>query len=225
VLDILLTPELSPLGAEVSLGESCCEEDGAFPLDSEVSTCGLELPSEDYTHRELESMQCGNLNLEVTPSKQVGGAGNQRIPNLTQPQDELQKCQLSSFEELPNGSKFNNHLYKTEMCSRWTQRGFCPYGENCQFAHGAKELRMRPKMHRKFKTVRCKKYLAGYCRYGKRCCFVHDISEQRMIVSGRSHYLPPGGDEPRNWAGRCSYVHGAISPISVRNMDMRRRRN
>jgi len=226
VLDAPLSPALSPLVGEVSVGESCGEEeDGTFVPDSKMTTFGpLELPNEDYTYGESESMQCGKWKLKGNPLKQVASAGNLKIPKLTQPQYELQKGQLSSFQELPNGSKFNTHLFKTEICRRWTQMGFCPWGGSCRFAHGAKELRMRPIMHRKFKTVRCRKYLAGYCPYGSRCCFVHDISEQRMTFSERSNYLPSGRDETQNWAGR-SYVHGGISPTSMRDMDMRRRRS
>jgi len=217
VPDVPLSPELSPLGVEVSPNVSCDEdEDGMFTLDSKVITCRpMELSNEDYSGNQLPSIQCGKW--------KTANYGSLRTAKLMQPHCELQKGHLSSFNELPK-CKFNTHLFKTVICRRWTQFGYCPYGESCQFAHGAKELRMRPIMHRKFKTVRCKKYLAGYCPYGTRCCFVHDISEQKT-VPGKWHSLPPGRDTIPNWTGRYSYVHGDISPLSVGDMDIRRRRS
>jgi len=71
----------------------------------------------------------------------------------------------------------NIELFKTEMCRSWTELRMCPYGKFCRFAHGHGELRVRPKPH-KYKTEKCKKFLAGYCPYGSRCCFVHDPNEQ-----------------------------------------------
>jgi len=79
----------------------------------------------------------------------------------------------------------NTELFKTEMCENWTEFGMCPYGNICRFAHGIGELRTRPKPH-KYKTERCKKFLAGYCPYGSRCCFVHDASEQQSSQGCRA---------------------------------------
>ncbi|XP_065880294.1 zinc finger CCCH domain-containing protein 14-like isoform X2 [Euphorbia lathyris] len=35
---------------------------------------------------------------------------------------------------------YNQGMWKTELCNKWQETGACPYGENCQFAHGIKEL-------------------------------------------------------------------------------------
>jgi len=225
-LDIPLSPELSPLEAEVSLGDSCGDVDGMFAPEDIVTTyLPFKFPNENSRDRELESMQCSKWkSKQVNPSNQVFGAGRLRIPNLMQPQYGLRNGNRHSFKEMPKISKFDTHLFKTEICCRWTQMGCCLYGESCQFAHGMKELRMRPIMHKKFKTVRCKKYLAGYCPYGTRCCFLHDISERRMTVPNISHYLPPGRHAAM-WTDRDSYKHGSISPLSVWDMDMCRRRS
>jgi len=82
-------------------------------------------------------------------------------------------------------------LFKTEMCRSWTEFGMCPYGNNCRFAHGYGELRVKPKPH-KYKTERCKKFLAGYCPYGSRCCFVHELCEQQRtsVDSAEDEKLP-----------------------------------
>jgi len=226
-LDVPLSPKLSSLEEEVLLGETYGEADGMFALNNKVITSGpQELPNESFTDRELEYLQCGNWKTKQDNAfKQVTWDGSLRIPKLMQPKYEPQKVQLPLVNERPKGLKFNTHLFKTEICRRWTEVGYCPYRESCQFAHGAKELRMRPKMHRKFKTVRCRKYLAGYCPYGTRCCFVHDFSEQRMKVPGRSHYLTPGRDAGANWTGRYSYAQSACASSSVRDMEMRRCRS
>ena len=34
-----------------------------------------------------------------------------------------------------------NELYKSKLCNNHTQKGTCPYGSHCQFAHGKEELR------------------------------------------------------------------------------------
>jgi butyrate response factor 1 len=64
-------------------------------------------------------------------------------------------------------------LYKTEMCRSFMETGSCRYGNKCQFAHGAHEL--RPVMrHPKYKTEVCKKFAnTGNCPYGNRCRFIH----------------------------------------------------
>jgi len=74
--------------------------------------------------------------------------------------------------------KFKSELFKTEMCRSWAKFGLCPYGENCRFAHGREELRVKPRPHWKYKTEMCKKFLAGFCPYGSRCSFVHMPIEQ-----------------------------------------------
>jgi len=80
--------------------------------------------------------------------------------------------------------KFKAELFKTEMCRSWAKFGLCPYGENCRFAHGRDELRVRPRPHWKYKTEMCKKFLAGYCPYGSRCSFVHmPIEQHRAMMS------------------------------------------
>merc|ERR1719320_1617834 len=68
-------------------------------------------------------------------------------------------------------------FFKTAICSKWKELGSCPYGEKCRFAHGLRELRKRPKRHKKFNYVTCKNFLEGCCTYGLRCRFSHDAFE------------------------------------------------
>ncbi|KAF4350986.1 hypothetical protein F8388_021693 [Cannabis sativa] len=64
---------------------------------------------------------------------------------------------------------------KTEICNKWQETGECPYGDNCQFAHGVDEL--RPVMrHPRYKTQVCRMVLNGaVCPYGHRCHFLHAL--------------------------------------------------
>lgn len=76
---------------------------------------------------------------------------------------------------------FNQGMVKTELCNKWEETGTCPYGENCQFAHGVREL--RPVMrHPRYKTQLCRMVAAGgKCPYGHRCHFRHSLTEQERL--------------------------------------------
>jgi len=64
---------------------------------------------------------------------------------------------------------------KTKICHSWKESGYCIYGENCNFAHGLRELRMLPEQHKKLKNVTYKIFLAGCCLSGSRCRFSHAV--------------------------------------------------
>ena len=68
----------------------------------------------------------------------------------------------------------SSQKYKTELCKKFQNIGFCPYGNKCQFAHGKEEL--ISKFHGvNYKKEKCKSfYQKGYCPYGNRCNFQHD---------------------------------------------------
>ncbi|KAJ1628679.1 hypothetical protein T492DRAFT_562951, partial [Pavlovales sp. CCMP2436] len=62
---------------------------------------------------------------------------------------------------------------KTELCKTFRQKGSCPYGNRCQFAHGNIDLRDRNR-HPRYKTVHCRTFAStGHCPYGDRCRFIH----------------------------------------------------
>ncbi|XP_047953945.1 zinc finger CCCH domain-containing protein 39-like [Salvia hispanica] len=74
----------------------------------------------------------------------------------------------------------NRGMFKT--CNKWQQTGACPYGANCQFAHGIAEL--RPVLrHPRYKTEVCRMVLNGVpCPYGHRCHFRHTLTEEEELV-------------------------------------------
>jgi len=93
--------------------------------------------------------------------------------NLIQKYLDLEKNYLS----LQNKIKEKNNMklnYKTELCKKFQTKGYCPYGNKCQFAHGEKELIAKIKGEN-YKKEKCKSfYQKGYCPYGSRCQFQHD---------------------------------------------------
>jgi len=77
-----------------------------------------------------------------------------------------------------------NPRYKTEMCRNFKERSKCVYGDQCQFAHGRRELREVVR-NTKYKTKPCQKYwLTGYCVYGPRCNFLHDERGSQSVNVG-----------------------------------------
>mmetsp|Transcript_29377 Transcript_29377/g.78932 ORF Transcript_29377/g.78932 Transcript_29377/m.78932 type:complete len:490 (-) Transcript_29377:213-1682(-) len=76
----------------------------------------------------------------------------------------------------------HNSKYKTEMCKNWMEKGTCPYGHKCQFAHGPDDMRLRE--HKPtYKTRPCQTFIqTGRCPYGTRCKFRHgDDDEDRLL--------------------------------------------
>ncbi|GER44440.1 zinc finger protein [Striga asiatica] len=83
---------------------------------------------------------------------------------------------------------YNQGMLKTELCNKWQQTGTCPYGQNCQFAHGIEEL--RPVLrHPRYKTEVCRMVLGGVpCPYGHRCHFRHALTDEEHLA--RSSWAP-----------------------------------
>lgn len=64
--------------------------------------------------------------------------------------------------------------YKTELCIKYQNTGYCPYGFKCRFAHGKEEL-ISKSQGSNYKKKQCKTFHEkGYCPYGSRCSFRHD---------------------------------------------------
>ncbi|GAB4827926.1 hypothetical protein Ancab_034810 [Ancistrocladus abbreviatus] len=79
---------------------------------------------------------------------------------------------------------YNQGMYKTELCNKWQETGVCPYGQECQFAHGLSELRPVIR-HPRYKTEVCRMVLAGIsCPYGHRCHFRHSLSQSERLMMG-----------------------------------------
>ncbi|CAN2391434.1 C3H1 type-like [Pristimantis euphronides] len=81
----------------------------------------------------------------------------------------------------PKSTRPSSFRYKTELCTRYAESGFCAYRNRCQFAHGLSDL--RPSFqHPKYKTELCRFFhISGICSYGPRCLFIHGHSERREV--------------------------------------------
>ena len=90
------------------------------------------------------------------------------------------------------------------MCKHYNTPQGCSYGDKCQFAHGAQELRtgqmgmsgMGDLAHSKnqknplnYKIVKCKNFERdGSCKYGAHCTFAHGDSDLRTKADNYSHF-------------------------------------
>ncbi|KAF5178377.1 Zinc finger ccch domain-containing protein [Thalictrum thalictroides] len=131
--------------------------------------------------------------LKANQPNQPGGssAASNRInrPRSVSPVDnETQRVFVpggNKEEEALEFDVFNQGMFKTELCNKWQQTGACPYGENCQFAHGVNELRPVIR-HPRYKTEVCRMVLAGdNCPYGHRCHFRHALTEQERFMGAK----------------------------------------
>ena len=50
----------------------------------------------------------------------------------------------ASVAEKPLPKAAKSDLYKTRLCKNFLEKGACPYGKLCQYAHGMSELRQSP---------------------------------------------------------------------------------
>ena len=81
--------------------------------------------------------------------------------------------------------------YKTELCRTYEENGTCRYGDKCQFAHGAAELRTVAR-HPKYKTDLCRTFhTTGFCPYGSRCHFIHSLHERQLPLQPSRVQIQP----------------------------------
>lgn len=66
--------------------------------------------------------------------------------------------------------------YKTELCKYFEINGYCKYGDNCAYAHGKENLRLKVTNTAAYRTKKCISFFEkGYCPYGNRCQFAHQL--------------------------------------------------
>eukprot|EP00826_Nyctotherus_ovalis_P062461 TRINITY_DN9038_c0_g1_i18.p1 TRINITY_DN9038_c0_g1~~TRINITY_DN9038_c0_g1_i18.p1 ORF type:complete len:176 (-),score=30.12 TRINITY_DN9038_c0_g1_i18:129-656(-) len=108
--------------------------------------------------------------------------------------------QGSNYVEKENAyrdSVQSKYKYKTELCKNWEERGYCPYGAKCRFAHGARELNSKEKINDKYKSKPCQAFFSTmFCSYGNRCLFKHD---ERAIKDINRVYYATLNKYPSLW--------------------------
>lgn len=136
-------------------------------------------------------------NAFIVGIQQTGNITTLSAPELNQTQDNLHRKLDRSISE-PIGDRALNNMnlqrnnvnssrYKTELCRPFEESGHCKYGDKCQFAHGAHELRTLNR-HPKYKTELCRTFhTIGFCPYGPRCHFVHNEDEKKLSEMVKNH--------------------------------------
>lgn len=70
---------------------------------------------------------------------------------------------------------------KSSLCKNFSEKGACPYGHKCQFAHGIEELKCNVDEN-SYKTKPCNSFWKkGHCPYGFRCNFSHSQCEKNNM--------------------------------------------
>lgn len=103
--------------------------------------------------------------------------------------------QVSRSKKSVNAGEKRGDLYKTEICRNYRQLGVCKYGNQCNFAHGDKQLASRSRIQT-YKTGPCPDparptrpnneeaalpFTPYECTYGQRCNFCHPGESLRRL--------------------------------------------
>jgi hypothetical protein len=90
------------------------------------------------------------------------------------------------------------------MCKNYSEKGYCPYYERCQFAHGYHDLAYTSALADRFtrmesRQTKCKNFWkTGQCTYGLRCQFMHyEVSKDtRSYLRIQSSVMENPEDQP-----------------------------
>ena len=104
---------------------------------------------------------------------------NQPVHKTTSPNDDSEVPSPRALSHNFSSSSGSGEWIKekSELCKKFLEKGSCPYGEKCKFAHGSHELRQNHGQNAKYKTKECLTFFNGcHCKYGDRCNFLHQSS-------------------------------------------------
>jgi len=122
---------------------------------------------------------------------------------------------------IPQSNSEGNIFYKTRICTKFIF-GACRNGNNCNFAHGAEEIRQPPPNSQKLvglcnedkkiihKMNLCKKYCNGEeCPYGDNCKFLHEDPAQFRGIYRKTKLCLKWKDTGYCSFGKnCHFAHG-----------------
>lgn len=102
------------------------------------------------------------------------------------------KMKKMAFEPIDKiKEKQKDSKYKTELCKTFEEKGICPYGNMCRFAHGKSDLLLDIKNipnSSNYKSKDCFCYFKqGYCNYGSRCHYKH-AEKNEISKIDRAYY-------------------------------------
>lgn len=107
-----------------------------------------------------------------------------KVNDISTESDEVDFTHSNSNFKSSQRDEYENYgsKIKRSLCRNFTDKGCCPYGEKCQFAHGTSELRNNMPSNHSYKTRPCFTFINnGYCLYGHRCNFIHQTKPAQDI--------------------------------------------
>jgi hypothetical protein len=124
---------------------------------------------EDQFRKLEEVLDEGNFNLNVN----IGPNVNLKLP----------KKSYHTHEEKEFFKNKIRNTKKTELCKNWELYSACYYKDNCSFAHGESELRVKSAVNnQKYKTKKCKVFHEKmYCQFGNRCQYSHVLPMSHLL--------------------------------------------
>ncbi|XP_048550580.1 zinc finger CCCH domain-containing protein 39-like isoform X2 [Triticum urartu] len=151
---------------------SPAEKHAAMPKSISIRSNGYLKMDRNGKHRVTAPVNVGSrvfVGVDGAKAEEHQGRGGEKGGQVATAADGLQ------FEVYSQG------MFKTELCNKWEESGACPYGDQCQFAHGIAELRPIIR-HPRYKTQVCRMVIGGaICPYGHRCHFRHSITPADYI--------------------------------------------
>lgn len=112
---------------------------------------------------------------------------NSHSPSGTPKKLTILELEKGLMETSVKTQKKNDPKYKTELCKKFAEKGFCPYGSKCRFAHGKEDLYLKVITSKMYKQKQCNSFFHKfYCNYGSRCHFKHD--ERKVCEINKSFF-------------------------------------
>lgn len=153
-------------------------------IDEKLKSDGKFVMEFNKSEKEGKTVQKNNKDLKhKIDQKQCTLFASKKVANACESKAIFSKKFIEDTSSADPSFVYNKRmtLFKTEMCRSFTEAGICKYGDNCQFCHDPKELRIVQR-HPKYKTEGCKTFWTeGSCPYGNRCCFVHGEEPEQKI--------------------------------------------
>ena len=128
-----------------------------------------------FPNRSLRKNSKDSENLSTSNDENQPEQPEEKIPKITK---KFKKSENKKFKEEPFKSTALDFKkkYKTELCKYFEINGYCKYGDNCAYAHGKENLRLKVTNTAAYRTKKCISFFEkGYCPYGNRCQFAHQL--------------------------------------------------
>ena len=167
-------------------------EDANKKIEELAAQIGHQVGSDQLRWTQWPAEESDAVNSELRDFTQVG-----QFSVVEESSEQQMRYGATSFGSSRRSSPSNKMLeetrFKTNICRNIMDRGYCSYGDHCQFAHGTDEMR-RLEQDSKYKTKRCQRYWSsvGGCPYGPRCKFLHYEDQSQSEL--RSYSRAPGGE-------------------------------